>query len=99
MVGQKALVSCWGGVAIVESQQFVQQRGAGTPVPKDEDWRIGDRRSGHLPAEQDPLPQPQTGITDAEKRVENREMRAAPMHVETVAGQQADPGGECAADP
>jgi hypothetical protein len=40
-------------------------------VANDKDWRIDDHCFSHLPAEQDLLPQPQTGIDDTEKRVEN----------------------------
>src|SRR5271169_2583824 len=99
MLRRKAFVTRGTGVSIVEDQQFVQQGGAGTPVPNDEDWRIVDHRFGHSPAEQDLLPQPQIGIDESEKRVEDSEVPATPMHGETVPDQQLRPGRETATDP
>src|SRR5271157_3459883 len=96
---RKTFVARGTGVAIVEDQQFVQQSGPGTPVPNDEDRRIGDHRFGHSPAEQDLLPQPQKGIDGTEKRAEDGEGPAAPVHGEAVADQQAHPGRETATDP
>ncbi len=99
MVWRKAFVAGGTGVAIIDDQQFMQQGGAGTPMPNNEDWRIGDHRFGHSPTENDLLPQPQTGIDHAEKRIEDREVPAAVMHGEAVTDQKPHPGREVAADP
>lgn len=99
MMGLDAFVIRGRGVALVEGQQFVQQRRAGTPVADDEDRRVGDRRVGHAAAEHHLLVHRQAGIDDRRNRAEQHDVPPAPVHVETVTDKQACPAGEITPHP
>lgn len=83
----------------IADEQFMEQRRSGTPVSKNEDWRLGDRRPGDRLTKQCRLSETKGRVKNAHETRGRSDIPFRPVDRESMPSEELGPGKGIAPEP